>query len=466
MNIQFLMTRAKCGFSFSCCSRHFGDIGRTVQAGASLGVAGIEAASNAAISAATNATNAKINKNTNETNRRIAEETNAMNYQIHQEDMNFNAEQAQLQREWDSPEQERARLVAAGYNPLALGDFSSGGQSAASAPSAIPMEGATMNPLHLDTPTIDFLSHALVGSQARNFNAGADLQLAEKAKIDLDVEKFPETWQSEQNIREWTTKHLQKLTAFEVAHAAYFKDLKLSNMVERRYKRALTEQVKALKDLYEENARFAKEIHPKELTRIDAEINKIKSETRVNYSQITLNQQLTEESQTREDLNTQTLDFNDSTFYERVRAVGLQNVLDSEQIKTFQQQQQERVFRMADTLNNLDMTKEERVAFALLLETHPNISAAELAGAIDAVGSKPEKQWSRSLSRQAIDIAKQVVVAGLVGAAIYFSGGTASAAILGAMGSSTAVGVANSAAAAAETAPVAAQSGVPPAPYN
>lgn len=466
MNIQFLITHVPCGFSAFSLTRKFGDIGRTVQAGASLGVAGIESATNLAMNTATNITNAKMNHNTNDANRRIAEETNAMNYKIHQEDMNFNAEQAQLQREWDSPEQERARLVAAGYNPLSLGgNFTSGGQSSASAPSAIPMEGATMNPSHLDTPIIDFLSHALVGSQARNFNAEADLKFAEKAKTELEIDKFPETWQSEQDIRTWTAKHLEKLTSFEVAHAEYFKDLRRSNIVERRYKRALTDQVKALKDLYEENARFAKEIHPKELLRIDAEINKIKSETRVNYSQIALNQQLTEESQSREDLNIQNLDFNDATFYERVRAVGLQNVLNSEQIKIFQQQQQERVFRMADSLNNLDMTKEERVAFALLLETHPNISAAELAGAIDAVGSKPEKQWSRTLCREALNIAKQVVVAGLVGAAIYFSGGTASAAILGAMGSSTAVGVANSAA-AADAAPASASSGVSPDPYN
>lgn len=174
MNIQFLMTHVRCGFSPYSHSRKFGDIGRTIQAGADV-----------AIGAATNATNAAINKRTNKTNKEIAESTNALNYKIHQEDMNFNAEQAQLQRDWDSPEAQRERLIEAGYNPLMLdsGDFSSG--AAATAPSAPSMEMATMNPLTLDARSMQALPALAMAAGIDLTDAQAGKERSIKEGIDL-----------------------------------------------------------------------------------------------------------------------------------------------------------------------------------------------------------------------------------------------------------------------------------------
>lgn len=168
------MTHVRCGFNPFSQSRNFGDIGRSIQAGADV-----------AIGAATNATNAAINKRTNKTNKEIAEATNALNYKIHQEDMNFNAEQAQLQRDWDSPEAQRERLIEAGYNPLMLdsGDFSSG--AAATAPSAPSMEMATMNPLTLDARSMQALPALAMAAGIDLTDAQAGKERAIKDGIDL-----------------------------------------------------------------------------------------------------------------------------------------------------------------------------------------------------------------------------------------------------------------------------------------
>lgn len=71
---------------------------------------------------------------TNATNLKIAREANEMNYKMFQEGNAFNAEQAQIDRDWNTASAIRSRLEQAGYNPQMVD--SPTGQTSAEASSA------------------------------------------------------------------------------------------------------------------------------------------------------------------------------------------------------------------------------------------------------------------------------------------------------------------------------------------
>lgn len=118
-----------------------------------------------------NSTQLLANERTNQMQMKIAEATNQANREIHAMDNAFNADQAQLARDfqldmwnrqnaYNSPEAQKQRMLQAGLNPLSLSGLSSQpvqssvpSSSQASAAAAIPMQQAQLTAPHLATAT-------------------------------------------------------------------------------------------------------------------------------------------------------------------------------------------------------------------------------------------------------------------------------------------------------------------------
>lgn len=133
----------------------------------------------------------------NEANLQAARETNEANKEIHAADNAFNAEQAQIAREWDTPAAKRKRLEEAGYNPMTFGEAANSGVSASSA-SAIPMTtGAPVQP-------VTAMSNAL-GNMNLDFTSGLNaLKEREQVSSNIESQRLERKLAIDRNIREWT----------------------------------------------------------------------------------------------------------------------------------------------------------------------------------------------------------------------------------------------------------------------
>lgn len=133
----------------------------------------------------------------NEANLQAARETNEANKEIHAADNAFNAEQAQIAREWDTPAAKRKRLEEAGYNPMTFGEAANSGVSASSA-SAIPMTtGAPVQP-------VTAMSNAL-GNMNLDISGGLNaLKEREQVSSNIESQRLERKLALEDNIRKWT----------------------------------------------------------------------------------------------------------------------------------------------------------------------------------------------------------------------------------------------------------------------
>ena len=85
----------------------------------------------------------------NKTNLQIARETNASNEKIWQNQANYQTQMWNETNEYNSPQKQKERLLAAGINPSAvLGNGSMAEASNLSAPSANPAVGAHVEPVN------------------------------------------------------------------------------------------------------------------------------------------------------------------------------------------------------------------------------------------------------------------------------------------------------------------------------
>ena len=146
----------------------------------------------ATTAAANIATDLLTTKWTNDTNKEIADANNATAIAIHESDKEFNAEQAQISREWNSEQAVMQRRAEAGINTSGLngatGGVSGGSGAVASAPSA-----PTLSTPVMQRPDIDVGS--AISSAVELAKAPVDIQ-ATKANI-KESEKRTELLQEE-----------------------------------------------------------------------------------------------------------------------------------------------------------------------------------------------------------------------------------------------------------------------------
>lgn len=264
-------TRFKCGRIASSA----------IDAAASLVVAGINNASQAAISDNTNKANIAMNDATNATNKQIADDANELQYQMHQEDMNFNAEQAQIQREWDSAGQQRQRLVEAGLNPnLMNGSFGASSGSAASAPASSPVNVAQMNPATLNPMQFQPLDYNLLESLSgaiglKQQNADLQKTAAETAGIELRNRFDASTFDTREAALIAANNQVIEMT----------KALKIGNKHARIINPIIEETQRLMRDTIqrefdERDVRFmwASQLQQATVDKISAEVDKIRRE--------------------------------------------------------------------------------------------------------------------------------------------------------------------------------------------
>lgn len=126
---------------------------------------GITAAANVATSAATNATNYAIASDTNQTSQAIAQQNNQTaidianqnnrtSIDLQREAQEFNASEAEKQRDWSSAPNQVKLMQEAGLNPNGA-NFSQAGSSASS-PSVPSLQQPNLQNPNLVTPTMDF----------------------------------------------------------------------------------------------------------------------------------------------------------------------------------------------------------------------------------------------------------------------------------------------------------------------
>lgn len=102
----------------------------------------------------TNKANLRMTQLNNATNLAISDRNNALQQQLFNQSMDFNANQAAIQRNYNSEVSQAQRLRAAGINPALA--MSAGAQSGiATSPSAPALNTPTMQPSHFDAPQFD-----------------------------------------------------------------------------------------------------------------------------------------------------------------------------------------------------------------------------------------------------------------------------------------------------------------------
>ena len=243
-------------------------------------------------------------KNTNKTNLEIADRTNQANLDIAQMSNDYNmamldkqiAEQWKMwtaENEYNSPEAQKERLLAAGFNPYMEG-VDAGSASSMSSPSAQPavtptMVGATMQA----DPALPKISMALdavakfAGSIGENMQAVQQLQ---KGAVDVNVAKQTELAQikllnanadvAEIGAKfEESIKSSQEQILFNQATESYFRSLQTQtefNFLEPRLQLQLAEAGAVVSNLAKDG-----KIKDSQITKLAEEIYAAKRENRV-----------------------------------------------------------------------------------------------------------------------------------------------------------------------------------------
>lgn len=419
MNIQFLMTRAKCGFNLFSHSRKFGDIGRSIQAGADV-----------AIAAATNATNAKMNKNTNDMNYRIAQETNEMNernvdktnalqYQMHVEDMNFNAEQAQIAREWDAPEAQRQRLIDAGINPLMLGGSFSSSSPVASAPSAPSLDVAQANPVTLNPNMLDLRPSEISEALGRAFGFGIEdaeekkireetegIKLDNQSKL-FEIEHLPERFMNEKEMHEWARNEENRKKAmfsldkrFRRSQTAYYNAQKV---VADETAKEIKERTKQ----YEEQLQFITKYHDKQLKQIDAEIASIRAQESAYYAQAESAYAAAENARATARLTNANADIVETFGAE---SAELDNASKRTEIDKTKIEIETEKIKGLSIIQNSDLSENEKEEFAKFLAENPDYNASKLFHAAKEITSHDKREFVRKFGLAAFNFLSQVIL--------------------------------------------------------
>lgn len=396
---------------------------------------GISTAGTIAATKMTNETNKSIASDVNKTQSDIANANNRTAIQIHNDDMNFNAREAQIQRDWDSASSQRQRLVEAGYNPLMMGDFSSSGGSAASAPSSPSLDSPSLEVPQMQIPDLSSIGNLFTSYlRAKEIQSGINYNdekakgqdLDNKRKV-LEIERLPQSWLNEDEVHSWQKAQHDKMMFNLTLLGRKYDSESLRNYADAYVKQQTAEQIRVQTAQFKENLSFSQKLHEKELLQLDEEISKIRAERASIYKGIEVSN-----SQKR------LLDAQASSQENENRVFDSQNALDS---KAKESEITFNMIRSCSQILNSDLTEQEKDAVAKFLATHSDVSASELFKCMKQVESAPRKDWSREMKASVWSFIKTILVGGAVGAAIYFSGGTASAAILGATGASSASGL-------------------------
>lgn len=224
----------------------------------------------------TNRSNRSMNDATNSTNKKIQDSINQTQLQIHQDDMNFNAEQAQIQREWDSAASQRERLVAAGYNPLLVGNgaFGSSG-SAASAPAAPSLDAAVMNPIKDAPPYFEGLE--AIGQAMGLLEKQEDVR-SKQIKNEFD----PALFASEIEYKEAMIKNVTELTKQTSENLKWLPKnnlmkWRISQIQEKLFKQQYDEMVQTF-ETRKDQLSWAAKLSEQNWKNLGAEYDKIKKE--------------------------------------------------------------------------------------------------------------------------------------------------------------------------------------------
>lgn len=113
-------------------------------------------------------------------NVQLQRETNQLNYQMHREDQDFAVDMFNRTNEYNSPEQQAARLRAAGINPSAvLGANRNGGSVAAvspSVPAGAPMVAPHVEPVSLSPSFKQYTDSIYQNLQSRNIDLNNQME--------------------------------------------------------------------------------------------------------------------------------------------------------------------------------------------------------------------------------------------------------------------------------------------------
>ena len=181
--------------------------------------------------------NYKSQQETNETNKQIAADANANMMAMQRENNQFNAEQAQIAREWDSAGARFQRAIDAGINPYVAASQALGSGSAQMASAA--GAGAQLAAPQLVAPRYDMVQSRYsrmaeisgqmaqaVASLATARKAGADSKRVDKLlnkELDLYDANVAKT-RADATISETTSDIMTATKDFSIAKSEYEKD--------------------------------------------------------------------------------------------------------------------------------------------------------------------------------------------------------------------------------------------------
>ena len=151
----------------------------------------------------------------NQTNLQIARETNSSNEKLWQNQANYQTQMWNATNEYNSPEKQKQRLLAAGINPSAvLGNGSIAEASNLSAPSANPAVGAHVEPVNYMAGISQGISNGL--------NAFFDSQLKnreiQKRDYENQILNSDSIYRDRMNLRQLILKFLSKNRLVKLTH--------------------------------------------------------------------------------------------------------------------------------------------------------------------------------------------------------------------------------------------------------
>lgn len=397
----------------------------------SIGAAGITSAANIAATKMNNKSNERNVDSTNQANRDIARDVNNANMliaeknnqtaiDIHREDNEFNAAEAQKQREWDSIGEQRKRMIEAGYNPLMVNGFSDAGGSAASASSAPALDtpvldGTNMQPSLNKAPDLSAIGDVIKNYvQAEYVRQGANYnkELAEGQKLKnlvdaFNVDHMEDRFYNEQERHEWARQEVEKRIAILSVQYGVLNSQSKYNDALTALTNAAKKETEARTLLYNQNYDYLGKYNEKQLIALDEQIDNIRKQRDVYSSQIALNYSnanLADEQANLLDIDSQSRDEKNKA---EIDALTTQTIAQN--------------IANCDAVQKLDMSSEEKQILSTWLAEHPKYSVSQLVACMKDVKNCKDKEYERQgqirWNKELWNFAKAVVVGGVVGLA-------------------------------------------------
>lgn len=238
--------------------------------------------------------------NVNKKNIQLQNETNALNYQMFQEQLGFTEKMQDKQNAYNTPVEQRRRFEQAGVNPyLAMTNLSSGNAELASTPSVNPAQAAHVQPNLGLAQILENLGKSVTDVQqiqmmAEQVNAQREAVIkARKENLYYDMRTRADIEEQmsriDKNTEEWKNlKRQRDLLDLDIdlgRKTLNAKTRRAESEADLAYNLAYSEQLKAnyqsiINDTFPDIQK--------------ATLAKLRSETQVCYSQMNLNQRLSE----------------------------------------------------------------------------------------------------------------------------------------------------------------------------